>query len=72
MSEWRQRASAELQRSELGEEEASQLKETNEKLQRQMKTRAITAGYFTPRLSKIMQVVEELRDRMPLEDSDLF
>jgi hypothetical protein len=43
----------------------------NETLERRMHDRSVTAAYFNPRLSKILQIVEELKDEMPLEASAL-
>ncbi len=69
LSEWQERATAELQHRQRAEEEAIQLKDVNEKLQRQVDIRAMAASYFNPRLDTILLVVEELRKGMPLESS---
>ena len=38
-------------------------------LERRIRDRAVTAAYFNPRLSKILQMAEELKGEMPLEES---
>jgi hypothetical protein len=61
LSEWQDRATAELEHRHSAEEQVGQLKGANEKLQRQAPNSAMTADYFNPRLGTILHIVEELK-----------
>lgn len=71
LNECRGRISTESEQRHHAEEQVRHLKETNAELERRMHNRSVTAAYFNPRLSKILQMVEELKGEVPSEECAL-
>jgi len=61
-----------VQHRQRAEEEASQLKDVSEELQRQVENSKMTTDYFSPQLDTLLHIVEELRREMPLKGPDML